>query len=143
MAAQSPANVAITGGSITGITDLAIADGGTAASTASGARTNLGLGDMAVQSAAAVNLTGGSITGITDLAIADGGTAASTASGARTNLGLGDVAVQSAAAVNLTGGSITGLTTLGFGTYTAGVVAQAGYITVKDSGGTTRRLLVG
>jgi len=30
-----------------------------------------------------------------------------------------------------------------FGTHTAGVVAQAGYITIKDSGGTTRRLLVG
>jgi hypothetical protein len=34
---------AITSGSITGITDIAIADGGTGASTASGARTNLGL----------------------------------------------------------------------------------------------------
>ena len=32
---------------------------------------------------------------------------------------------------------------LKFGTYTAGVVAQAGYITIKDAGGTTRRLLVG
>jgi hypothetical protein len=32
---------------------------------------------------------------------------------------------------------------LSFGTYTAGVVAQAGYITIKDAGGTTRRLLVG
>jgi hypothetical protein len=40
---QDSNNVTITGGSITGITDLAVADGGTAASTASGARTNLGL----------------------------------------------------------------------------------------------------
>lgn len=32
---------------------------------------------------------------------------------------------------------------LKFGTYTAGAVVQAGYITIKDSGGTTRRLLVG
>ena len=39
--------VAITGGTIAGITDLAIADGGTGASTASAARTNLGLGTAA------------------------------------------------------------------------------------------------
>ncbi|HWU70781.1 MAG TPA: hypothetical protein VN017_05450 [Pseudoxanthomonas sp.] len=30
-----------------------------------------------------------------------------------------------------------------FGAYTAGTVAQAGYITIKDAAGTTRRLLVG
>ncbi len=41
---QAANSVAITGGSITGITDLAVADGGTGSSTASGARTNLGSG---------------------------------------------------------------------------------------------------
>src|SRR4029077_18291919 len=39
-----PNAVAITGGTITGISDLAVADGGTGASTAAAAATNLGLG---------------------------------------------------------------------------------------------------
>jgi hypothetical protein len=42
LATQAANSVAITGGSITGITDLAVADGGTGASTAAAARTNLG-----------------------------------------------------------------------------------------------------
>lgn len=41
IATQAASNVAITGGSITGITDLAVADGGTGSSTAAGARVNL------------------------------------------------------------------------------------------------------
>lgn len=42
IATQAASGVAITGGSIAGITDLAVADGGTGASTAAAARTNLG-----------------------------------------------------------------------------------------------------
>jgi hypothetical protein len=43
MSRQNSGTVSITGGTITGITDLAVADGGTGASTAAGALSNLGL----------------------------------------------------------------------------------------------------
>lgn len=58
IATQNSNGISITGGTITGITDLAVADGGTGASTASAARTNLGLGTIAVQNDNAVSLTG-------------------------------------------------------------------------------------
>ncbi len=90
-------NAAITGGSITGITDLAIADGGTGASTAANAATNFGLGTGDSPQFAALNLGHASDTTLgrvsagdisvegkliyradgTDVPIADGGTNAS------------------------------------------------------------------
>jgi hypothetical protein len=78
MAVQNANAVAITGGIITGITPIAIAEGGTGAADAASARTALGLGDMAVQTASGVAITGGSITGITDLLVTDGGLNSST-----------------------------------------------------------------
>lgn len=102
----------LTVGALSIDTPLPVASGGTGASTATNARTNLGLGTLATQSASSVAITGGSVTGITDLAIADGGTGASTAADARTNLGLGSIATQSASSVSITGGSITGITDL-------------------------------
>lgn len=64
--------------------------------SASTARTNLGLGTIATQNSNGVSITGGSVTGITDLAVADGGTGASDAATARTNLGLGNAATLTA-----------------------------------------------
>jgi len=49
--------------------------------SASTARTNLGLGSIATQASSSISITGGSITGITDLAVADGGTGVSTLTG--------------------------------------------------------------
>ena len=81
IANQNANSVAITGGSITAITDLAVADGGTGASTAAAARTNLG----AAASGSNSDLT--SLSGLTTpLSIGQGGTGASTAGGARANL---------------------------------------------------------
>lgn len=73
MATQAASGIAVTGGSITGITDLAVADGGTGASTAAGARTNLG----AAASGANSDIT--SLSALTTaLSVAQGGTGVTT-----------------------------------------------------------------
>lgn len=88
---------------------LPVNRGGTGADSASGARTNLGLGSISTQDSSNISITGGSISGITDLAIADGGTGASTAADARTNLGLGTMAVEAATDYLSKAGNLSGL----------------------------------
>ena len=182
IATQAASSVSITGGSITGITDLAVADGGTGASSAAGARTNLGvtatgqdttyayrannlsdlasastartnlgLGDMATQASSSVSISGGSITGITDLAVADGGTGASSAADARTNLGVPSLTGSGASGtwgIDITGAaaSATSATSATTATNLAGGAANriavqtgsgaTGFVTAPTSSGT-------
>lgn len=138
VAATVPGFLSVSGSPITTSGTLAIGysgvalpvlNGGTGATIAADARTNLGLGTIATQNASNVTITGGSVTNITDIAIADGGTGASTASSARNNLGLGSMATQNSLTVNITGGSITGITDLAIADGGTGASTAAGALT--------------
>jgi hypothetical protein len=101
-----PTNVAITGGSISGISPLAIGEGGTGASTAEDARSNLGLGTIATQGANSVDINGGNIDGtVIGGAVAAAGTFTNVTSTGTATL----------ASVAITGGSISGISPLAIG----------------------------
>jgi hypothetical protein len=113
MAGKTLTSVTISSGTITGITDLAIADGGTGASTAANARTNLGLAigtdvqayDPQLSDVAGLTPSDGNfIVGNGTNFVAESGATA------RTSLGLGSIATQDANNVTITGGSISGVT---------------------------------
>jgi hypothetical protein len=106
------AGINITSGTISGITDLAVADGGTGASTASGARTNLGLAigtDVQAYDAQLADVAG--LTPSDSYFIVGNGSNFVTESGstARSSLGLGSIATQNSNSVSITGGSMSGV----------------------------------
>jgi hypothetical protein len=115
--------------SITGITDLAIADGGTGASTASVARTNLGVAigtDVQAYDAGLQSISGLTTTADQMIYTTSSDTYATTsltsagrallddadASAQRTTLGLGTIATQNANNVTITGGTISGISNI-------------------------------
>ena len=119
--------VSIPSNDVTGI--LALDNGGTGGSSASTARTSLGLGSIATQDSNNVSITGGSVTGITDLVVADGGTGVSTITDGGVIIGKGTSAIENTGLLGkgtlIVGDGVTNPTTL--------VVGTNGFVLSADS----------
>jgi hypothetical protein len=136
MSTQNASAVAITGGTITGLSSpLPIASGGTAGNTASAARTALGLGTIATQGAGAVAITGGAIDGT-----AIGGTTA--AAGTFTDL-TGRIRLSSETTGTLTAVSANKLILASGGVTLPASIFQARDIILIDGNGSARTITRG
>ena len=122
--------------SLTLASALPVASGGTGATAASDARTNLGLAigtDVQAYDAQLTDIAGLAVTN-GNFIVGDGSNwVAETGATARTSLGLGSIATQDSSAVDITGGTLTGTTvnsvtvgTNGSGTRTVSTLAPSG-----------------
>jgi hypothetical protein len=133
-------------------TPVTVLNGGTGASTQSGARTALGLGTMAVQDANSVNITGGNVsvgsatittlTGTSANITTLSGTTLTYTSGTVTNLAVTSLTVSSLSLTNATFTSAT-ITTLKSTSATINNLAStsANITTLTSSSGTVTNLL--
>ena len=158
MAVQASGAVSITGGSIAGITDLAVADGGTGGSTASAARTNLGVDPIGTDNSTDVSLASvssnylsisGQVVTAGTVPVSLGGTGATGASAARTALGLAigsDVAAfdaDVAAIAGLTSAADKGVMFSGSGTAATFDLTSAGRALLDDADAAAMRSTLG
>ena len=127
---------------------VALANGGTGATTAATARTSLGLGSMSTQNSNNVSITGGTISGLpSPVTLAAGGTGAINATQARTNLGLvlgADVQPFDNDLSSLANLTTTGiLVRTGSGTSATRTVTAGNSITLTNANGVSGDITVG
>ena len=127
---------------VTVATPIAVGNGGTNATTASAARTNLGLGTAATAATSDFATAAQGAKADTALQAANNLSDLAAAATARTNLGLGTIATQASNAVALTGGTISGtiMTLPSYavsGVPSASPAGQVIYVTDGNSGAAT------